>query len=96
MNYQYLTLTFDEKMAVHYIKSKNDPQSKTLVSTTNVELEKSDISIDKLIRRNCESTPYFEPCDAQLHLMAPATDTLANHIKYLKDENIWDKLFDQK
>lgn len=93
MDHQYLTLTFDEKMAVHYIKSKNNSQSNTLLSTTNVELEKSDISIEKLIRRNCTNIPYFELCDSQLHLMAPASDTLANHIKYLKDENIWGKLF---
>lgn len=96
MDHQYLTLTFDEKMAVHYIKSKYNPQNNTLLSTTNVELEKSDISVDKLIRRNCKNTPYFEPCDTQLHLMAPANDTLANHIKYLKDANIWDKLFNEK
>ncbi len=89
INDKELSLTYESKMAVYYIKSKN------LLSSCT-QLENSDRKIGKLIRRNCKSTLYFEMCDVQGHLMAPKSDTLANEIKKLKDEKIWDKLFGVK
>jgi hypothetical protein len=93
MDDKQLTLTFDPNMVVHFIKSKNNPKSKTPLLSTHVELEKSDLTIETLVRLNCKSTPCFQVCDAQSHLMIPTTDTLTNHVKYLIDEKIWDKLF---
>ncbi|MES2132134.1 MAG: hypothetical protein V4506_07270, partial [Bacteroidota bacterium] len=58
-----------------------------------VELEKSDLSIEKLIKTDCKNTPYFQPCGVQGYLMTPTSDTLTNHIKYLIDEKIWSNLF---
>jgi hypothetical protein len=72
------------------LNKKND----TFLLSTHMEFEKSDISIEKLARFNCNNIPYFKLCDVRDHLMAPTTDTIANYISYLKDENIWLKLFD--
>ena len=107
MDDKLLTLTFDTNMVLHYIKAKNTQKSMILnyvkgknnsknapaILTSHVEFEKSDMTIEKLVRLNCKSTPYFEPCDVQGHFMTPTTDTLTNHIKYLIDEKIWENLF---
>ena len=84
-----LLFTYFSKMVVHHVKSKN-------LITPYVELENSDFTKGKLVKHICKNILYFEECDVQGHLMTPKADTLVNEIKYLKDENIWGKLFDKK
>jgi hypothetical protein len=102
-----LTLTFDQKMVLHFIKAKNNQNSMVLkyvkgknnskitppILSSHVEFEKSDMTIETLVILQCKSATYFEPCDVQGHFMTPTTDTLTNHIKYLIDEKIWENLF---
>jgi len=107
MDDKILTLTFDPKMVLHYIKAKNNQKSMALKYvkgknnskitppslSSHVEFEKSDMTIEILVRLQCKSATYFEPCDVHGHFMTPTTDTLTNHIKYLIDEKIWENLF---
>ena len=86
---QALLLTFNPKMVVYHMKSKN-------LLSPYVELENSDFSKERLVRRDCKNILFFEECDTQGSLMTPKADTLANDIKFLKSKNILDKLFEIK
>lgn len=84
-----LTLTFDPKMVVYHVKSKN-------LATPYAETENADILIERLIRRDCKTHLNFEECDVQGHVMLPKSDTLENYIKYMEENEIQAKLFISK
>ena len=81
-----ITLTFNPKIAVYHIKSKN-------LASPYVESENSDLKIIKHLRLNCQNTPCFVECNVQGNIMVPKADTLTNYISFMKDEKIWDTLF---
>jgi hypothetical protein len=97
MDNKELTLTFDPKMAIYYIKEKENPKSDTLLSSTHVDIEKSDYTVDKLPRLNCKNAPYFKQMtgDWKGQLMVQSIDTLANQINEIKTDGVWDKLFNK-
>jgi hypothetical protein len=89
-----LILAFEPTMVTQYLKLKIDTLSKkSPFITTHLEPGASDMITEKLMKGNCNGNPYFELCDAHSHLMLRTSDTLTNHIKYLIDETIWQKLF---
>lgn len=93
VNEKTLTLSFHPNMVVHYLKSKDDANNGKMIVTRHAEREKSDVTLESMQRVNCKSTPYFIPCEVQGHFMTPTSDTLTNHIQYLKSEAIWENLF---
>lgn len=96
MDDKMLTLTFDPKQAVYYVKVSPDKNNDTLsIKTEHVELEPSDIKSDNLDRYNCKDIPYFKQKNGDFNgeVVALENDTLENYIQNLKDRKIWSKLF---
>lgn len=93
MNNKALILNFDSTMIIHYIKSKTDPKTGPLVLSKHQNREKADMTMESLERVYCKNTVYFISCDLKGHFITLTTDSIKDHIQYLKDENLWESLF---
>lgn len=94
LNEKTLTLRFHPNMVVHYLKSKDDANNGKMIVTRHAEREKSDMTLESMERMNCKSGSYFIPCELQGYVMTATSDTLTNHIQYLKNEAIWEHVFE--
>lgn len=83
-----ITFDYNSRMVVQHLVSKN-------LKSPYIEAVPSDDDRSRLMRQNCGNVPFFIECDVQAHLMMLKSDTFSVEVNRLKNEKVWQLLFEK-
>ena len=94
MTNELLSLTYDSLQVIYTFPIEKADAGIPADLPATVEVERSDLQIEKLERFNCTDKPYFKQTQGpwEGRFIAFTSDTIEKYIEEIKDFQVWNRL----